>query len=222
MPTTARGLWYPDTSSPANPISLGTTAATSQQAALDALALGEAVPRFASAAARDAAYTAAGVTVVNGMHCAILGVPFVFGPTSGNATAHWWPMNNLGLLVSADHAASVTAVDQAVVSVSGYTGSTSFTLTEPRLIGLFMRFNIFDSFANRLVRFTNTWVSTFDLHWQDTTDASGRTVSVAGSPTIANAGTYNVTSTFSRPGAGNAGTCTVNAVNLRVYDLGAV
>lgn len=227
MPTTARGLWYPDTSSPANPISIGTTAATSQQAALDALALGEGVPRFTSAAARDAAYLAAGITVVTGMMCSILGVPYFFGPTHSNATAHWWPMNNLGLIVDAQSAAGnfdTTGGAILVIPGSSFTSPTSFTLTEPRYLSFFARFNTTNTVANTIERMQIGWIRSDDIRWQDNVDSTGsfgyKINNAQGLPQLAAAGTYNMTINFWQPYS-TTGVSTVNSIFIKVTDLGA-
>jgi hypothetical protein len=118
MPLTNRGVWYPDVTSSPNPISLGTSTATSVQAALDSLALNEAVPRFASATLRDAAYTASGVAIQAGQVCAVAGVLNIY-----NGTA--WVLQNAAAAMAIASYATATNVGISAWAKQGW-GSTDY------------------------------------------------------------------------------------------------
>lgn len=90
MPTTARGLYYADGAASPNPIAISTSEANSGQTALDALALGEATPRFATTTARDAAYAAFPLALANGMMCSVDGEPMVYGDSTHRSPAGWY------------------------------------------------------------------------------------------------------------------------------------
>lgn len=110
MPTTARGLWYADASASANPISISTSEVNAAQTAMDNLALSESVPRFASATARDTAFTnwttATGLPLVTGMQCSVAGIPQIYQDAVQRNTAGWYMLSDTPMMELAFSGAS--------------------------------------------------------------------------------------------------------------------
>lgn len=77
MPTTASGFWYPDGTVSSNPLSYTATMAASQETAVANQLFAKGVPAYATAALRDAAYSASPVANFNGMQCSVAGVPMI-------------------------------------------------------------------------------------------------------------------------------------------------
>lgn len=127
MPTTGRGLYYADGSASPNPIAISTSEANSGQTALDALALGEATPRFATAIARDAAFAAFPLAAVNGMLCVVDGTLMGYRDAAHASAAGWYVTTDCPFVerVSAS-TASITA--GAFTAVTAF-NATTFTNT---------------------------------------------------------------------------------------------